>query len=145
MLLLAIGVLIGQQMQRSKFDKYLKPTAATEMRLSLLEANLDVIRGASAWNDGLRLPEIYYVPACSCFWASTVVSAGLMNEPLDKARSVLMDNVITARVALKSTFPELSEWHYGGHDPDFRMRFRQLKGSNYEVVAEYEDGKIVFK
>jgi hypothetical protein len=46
-------------------------------------------------------------------------------------------------MTVKEWIPELIEG--SSVDPDFKMRFRTLRGTAYEVFAEYINGKIVFK
>jgi hypothetical protein len=149
-LLLAVGVLVGQQMQRSKFDRYLEPRPVRDMQLLLLEANLDLIRDRIQVSDGVGVTTVAYDRKCACFLGTAMVYSELMNGPLDTVRYQLMKNAVWVRASLKSWFPELSDLRDNTPDWDFRMRFRQFKPdstgkSSVEVVAEFLDGKVVFK
>ena len=139
------GVLVGQQAKRSKFEKYLGPAPLAELRLSLLEANSEIVRELSSMDQGYQIPSVSYDVASACFVATTIVSPDFMKQPLETVRTKLWILVVQTRVALKSQFPEISDFKEGRADPDFRMRFRQLKGTSYEVLAEYADGKLFFK
>ena len=55
----AVGVLVRQQIQRSKFEKYLQPTNVTSMQLGVLEANLELVRDSvpSSTVPGIGIPD----------------------------------------------------------------------------------------
>jgi hypothetical protein len=142
-LLFAIGVLLGQQGQRSKFDKYMRPASVTPMDIAALKANLGVVRSFMS----LEVPTIDYDPACQCFLAHASVTSELTKEPIDKVRVKLMGIAATTRRALAFEFPELSK-PGTVPDRDFKMTFFELNIQNPNAshdVAAYVDGKIVFK
>ena len=140
----AVGLLFGQQMNRSKFDKYLNARPVGGMELSLLQTNLDLIRDMIP-TENVGVATVTYDIACKCFLGSAFVSPEFMNQTLETVRSKLLMSVVSARVYLARRFPEMSESRYGLSDRDFKMRFRTLKGTSFEIVAEYVDGKIVFE
>jgi hypothetical protein len=88
LLLFAVGLLVGQQVQRSKFEKYLQPTTVTSMQLKLIQANLDLVRGwVPVSEDGIDVPRVDYSPSCKCFEAQAMLLHGdLMKKPLDSVR-----------------------------------------------------------
>jgi hypothetical protein len=95
----------------------------------------------------LEVPTIYYDQSCPCFTAHATIASELAKEPLDKLRGKLMGIAVTARRALEFEFPELSK---AGTVPDrdFKMTFFELNIQNPDAsrdLAEYVDGKIVFK
>lgn len=142
-LLFAIGALIGQQSQRSKFDQYLRPASVTPMDIALLKANVGVVRSFMS----LEVPTIYYDQSCPCFTAHATITSELTKEPLDKLRVRLIGIAATTRRALVFEFPEVSK---SGTVPDrdFKMTFFELNLQNPDAshdLAEYVDGKIVFK
>jgi hypothetical protein len=148
LLLFAVGLLVGEQVQRSKFDRYLQPTTATSMQIKLIQANLDVIRASvPASDDGITAPTVHYEPQCKCFEATaTVLHDDLMKRPLEGVRLALTIPAVVTRFQLKAEFPEMSDWTVGVPDADFRMTFWQLnKDSSRTVLAELADGKLVFK
>ncbi len=140
-LLFAVGLLLGQQVPRSKFDKYLRPNAVTRMEIGVLRANIEAIRGFMEFG----VPTIYYDPSCACFTASAEITSDLMKKPLDQVRARLTFLALKARGSLLNEFPELSN---PGPDRDFKMTFWEInldQPSANKTVAEYVDGKIVFK
>lgn len=144
LLIFVTGFLTGQQYKHSKFDKYLRPTTATAMDIAMIQANLNLISdGASSGVDGIELPKIYFDPSCGCISATAIVHPDLMKRSIDELRGKLTAIVITTRMTVKEWIPELIEG--SSVDPDFKMRFRTLRGTAYEVFAEYINGKIVFK
>jgi hypothetical protein len=139
-LLFAVGVLVGQQTQRSKFDKYLQPGPVTEMRLRLLEAKLD-LTGFST--PGLWGPSVDYDPSCGCFNAAETVDDDLMKNAISDVRRTLNNEAVEVRIILKNHFPEIA-------DPDFRMTFftfgpLPINPDKRILVAEYSDSKLLFK
>jgi hypothetical protein len=143
-LLFAVGLLLGQ-IQRSKFDKYLRPTTVTSMQLAVLEANIEVIRNLLPSETGTGIPTVYFDPSCPCLLGTSLISSDLMKKPLDEVRHRLLNAAIMTRTYSSFDLPEISEWKSDVPDPYFKMRFRQFKGNSVVVVAEYVDGKIVFK
>jgi uncharacterized protein YneF (UPF0154 family) len=142
-LLFVVGVLVGQQVRHSKFEKYLRPATSNPMDVAVVEANLHVIRSFMQ----LDVPVLFYDSSCGCFIAHSVVTSELTKQPLDEVRRALMVNAILARRALEMRFPELSK---SGTVPDrdFKMTFYELDTGNPSAshdLAEYVDGKIVFK
>ena len=75
-LLFAVGVIVGQQAQRSKFDRYLRPASVTAMEVAMLKANIGVIRSSMS----LDVPTIYYDQSCSCFTAHATVTSELTKK-----------------------------------------------------------------
>jgi hypothetical protein len=147
-LLFAVGLLLGQQIQRSKFDKYLRPRVVTPMEIGVLRANIEAISGRMEFG----VPTIYYDPSCACFTASAVITSDLMKKPLNEVRGTLLILAIKARNAAEHEFPELSPLNISdigaGPDRDFKMTFWELNLDHSRAngtVAEYVDGKIVFK
>jgi hypothetical protein len=149
LLLFAVGLLVGQQIQRSKFEKYLQSTAVTSMQLKLMQANLNVIRASVPVSEsGMDVPRVDYEPSCRCFEAqATLVRDDLMKRPLDGVRLALMLPAVLTRYQLKAEFPEIADAIPGAPDPDFRMTFRQLDkdSASLKVVAEFVDGRLTFK
>src|SRR6266852_5572137 len=85
LLLFALGLLLGQQIQRSKFEKYLRPATVAPMELSLLRANLDLVKSFTPAGqiEGLfEAPTIFFDSSCACFVARAVVTTDLMKSPL---------------------------------------------------------------
>ena len=142
-LLFVVGLLLGQQIRRTKFEKYLRPAATVPMDVAVLRANVDVIRSFMQFD----VPTIHYDWVCACFVAHSVVTSELMEDPLDKVRTTLMANAEIARRALETEFPELSK-PGTVPDHDFKMTFFELDLKDPKAshdFAEYVDGKIVFK
>src|SRR5579859_7874274 len=109
-LLFAVGLLLGQQMQRSKFDKYLRPGTVTQMDLLMLNANIGALssflsgaigRLTTVPNTQTYAPTLFFRPACTCFEAYAPIPRGLMKQPLDQVREKLLDLVATAYPSLK--------------------------------------------
>jgi hypothetical protein len=150
LLLFALGLLLGQQMQRSKFERYLLPTAVAPMDLSLLRANLDLVRSFTPVGqiDGLfEVPILFYDSSCTCFSAHVTVTTDLMKSPLDQVRGKMMATVMLARRSLQFEFPEVPRDEKASQR-DLKMTFFELNlktpNASHEI-AEYADGKIVFK
>jgi hypothetical protein len=149
-LLFALGLLLGQQMQRSKFEKYLHPAAVTPMELSLLRANVDLLRSftpATQITGLFEVPTIFFDSSCACFTARTVVTTDLMKAPLDQVRGNMMATVDLARRSLRFEFPELLK-DEKVPERDLKMTFFELNFKTPDAsheIAEYADGKIVFK
>jgi hypothetical protein len=137
---------VGQQSQRSKFEKYLRPGTVTTMDIGLLKANIETVRDLASPGG---FPRISYDASCPCFSATAFISGELMKKPLNEIRSDLMILAGLARVDLRVEFPEMSELTAASQlDRDFKMTFWQYnfdKPGNKETVAEYSDGKITFK
>lgn len=55
-LLFIVGVLVGQRGGRSKFDKYTQSSSVTQMQVSILQANVRVLKSYLP----LEVPQIYY-------------------------------------------------------------------------------------
>jgi hypothetical protein len=143
MVLFVVGVLVGQQIRRSKFEKYLRPATATTMDVAVLRANLEVIRGSMA----LDTPRIYYDSSRSCFVAHAVVTSELTKKPLEEVRTRLRILAAMARHALETEFQEMSKPGVAP-DRDFRMTFFELNLKDPDAsrdLAEYVDGNVVFK
>ena len=143
LLLFAVGLLLGQQIAHSKFEKYLRPAGVTPMDLAVLRANVDAVRSFVSF----EVPTIYYNWSCTCFVAHATITSELMKEPLDQLRTRLMATAQTARSALEVEFPEL---YKSGTVPDrdFKMTFFEMNLKTPEAsrdIAEYTDGKIVFR
>ncbi len=148
-LLFTLGMVLGQQIQRSKFDKYLRPATVAPMELSLLRANLELVRNftpASSIPGLFDVPTISYDSRCACFVARAVVTTELMKGPLDEVRGKMMATVDLAMASLKSEFPEVSQDR--GSEHELKMTFFELNLKTPDAsheVAEYADGKIIFK
>lgn len=149
-LLFVVGFLFGQQIQRSKFERYLRPGAVTPMEIGVLRANLEAIRGFMEF----EVPIISYDPSCPCFVARATITSDLMKKPLDQVRARLMFLALKARGAVSAEFPELLHLELSqigtAPDRDFKMTFWEInldpsQPSANRTVAEYVDGKIVFK
>jgi hypothetical protein len=147
-LLFAVGLLVGQQTQRLKYAKYLRPGTVSSMDLAMLRANLELLRSYMPGD----IPRVYYKSACGCFMARSVVTSDQMKKPLDEARAFLMVKAILTHSALESEFPELPVWDPTkpgtSPDHDFKMTFVEVNIQNPDAsgdIAEYVDGKIVFK
>jgi hypothetical protein len=135
--LFVIGLLVGQQTQRSKFDKYLRGASVSQMQISILEANMDVIRAYLP----LEVPVIYYDQSCSCFPAHATIASEVTKKPFDELRSHLTVLVDTARSQLSLEVPEVSE-------RDFKMTFTELNLEHPDpprTIPEYANGKLMFK
>jgi hypothetical protein len=135
--LFVVGVLVGQQAQHSKFDKYLRATNASQMQIAVLEVNMDVLRAYLPF----EVPRIYYDSACSCFAAHATVTNELTKKPFDELRGHLTALVETARSQLSLEIPETSE-------RDFKMTFSELNLEHpnpARTIAEYANGKLTFK
>jgi hypothetical protein len=135
-----VGLLLGQQMRRSKFDAYLHGSV-TPMDIAVLRANTEVVRGFIS----LEIPNIYYNASCACFTAHATVTSELAAKPLEEVRARLTARAQTVRRALEYEFPELSK---SSPDRDFKMTFYELNLKNPDAshdLADYVDGKIVFK
>jgi hypothetical protein len=138
-----VGLLLGQQTQRSKFERYLRPATVTPMDVAVLRTNIEVVKSFMQ----LDVPTIYYSSSCKCFTAHTIVTSELAKQPLDEVRRTLMARATIARRALAIEFPEMSKPDTVP-DRDFKMTFFELNTKNPDAsrdLAEYVDGKIVFK
>jgi hypothetical protein len=152
-LTMAVSVLVGQQMQRSKFEKYLQPTTVTPMQLGVLEVNLELIRDSvpSTSMSGIGIPTMDYEPSCRCFVATaTVFDADLMKKPFSEMHNTLMMSAMFVSMELKREFSEISDWKADRPDLDFKMTFYQLAkggpaGISRKLLAEYSEGKLSFK
>jgi hypothetical protein len=56
-LLFTVGLLVGQQMRHSKFDKYMRPANVSEMDIAMIQANLDLIQSSMPSTQGIELPK----------------------------------------------------------------------------------------
>jgi hypothetical protein len=143
--LFAAGFIAGQQTRRLKFEKYLRPTAVTMMDLSVLRANIDIIRDHISWDD--PVPQVFFDSSCSCFSSFVTISGEMMRLPLEELKSKLMIIALRARHDLKQWVPELAD-PTDTADRDFKMSywaFNPKQPKESKTVAEYIDGKIVFK
>jgi hypothetical protein len=75
-----------------------------------------------------------------------------MKKPLAEVRTKLLGMAIVARYGVEEEFPEVSKLDFSKpetvSDRDFRMTFYELnldRPNESGMVAEYIDGKIVFK
>jgi len=143
-LLFAVGLLVGQQVQRSTFDKYLR-TTATLMDVALLRADISTIRYSVS-----RAPTINYVPACACFEARAMMPSELSGESIANVKVGLFNFAMLTRNAVQAEVPEMSKVGTGS-DRDFRMTFWDLHKDaqglvdRTQEVAEYSGGEIVIK
>lgn len=135
-LLLSVGMLLGQR-QRSKFDKYLSPTAATSMEIALLRVNLGVVKSYLP----SKIPIVYYDATCPCFKANSLIDSNLMKKPLEDVRREMMVTALVAEMELRIEFPEFPK--ETAPNRDFKMEF--FEAGEFRAVAEYADRKIVFK
>ena len=90
LLLFAVGVLVGQQAQRSKFDKYLQSTNVTAMQLALISANLDIIRQSTSSEIGVGVPEVYYDAKTGSLSAAAIVTDELTKKPVAQVRGTIL-------------------------------------------------------
>jgi hypothetical protein len=142
-LLFAVGILVGQQTQRSKLDKYLQPTSVTSMQLALIDAQLDRIRDTMGNESGIRVPEIYYDAKTHSIRAYTLVFDELTKQPLAKARQTLFARAAATFFDVQVRIPEVSK-------EDFIMTFKDfstdaIKSGGGKDFAEYVNGDLVFK
>jgi hypothetical protein len=135
--LFVLGVLVGQKAQRSKFDKYLGATNVSQMQISVLETNIDLLRAYLPY----EVPRIYYDPSCSCFAAHATITKEVTKKPFNELRGHLTALVETTRSQLALEVPEVSE-------RDFKMTFTELNIEHPNpprTIAEYDGGKLIFK
>jgi hypothetical protein len=150
--LFALGLLLGQIARPSKFDKYLRPAPVELMDLALLRVNVEIIRD----NMDFGVPTVTYDSSCACFAARAAVPSETINKPLAQVRATLIAKAFVVRHNLEDEFPELSK--RGTEmlntntlpvpDHDFKMTFFEIdpqKPKPTHDIAEYEDGKIIFK
>jgi len=142
-LMFAVGVLVGQQAQRPKFDSYLTPRSVSDLQMQLIDTDLELIRDHLPSVDGFFVPAVGYDARRSCFWGKVRVSPALLKEPADSVRDKLLGEALMTRDILRSRFPKISEAKRNA-DPDFRMSFFQIE-NGFSTVAEYTDGKILLK
>jgi hypothetical protein len=136
MLIFVIGLLLGQQSNGSKFDKYLRPYSVTAMQMVMIDVNMELIRNHS------DVATIYYDPACSCLAGSEIVPPDAMKRPFEELRHRLLADTVYPIILLKGQFPELSQEQL---NRNFKMHFRKFTGTEYVTFAEYANGAIVFK
>jgi hypothetical protein len=125
------GVGVGQ-VRPLKFAAYLKPTNTTEMRLAVLETNLDAL-GAFMPFDHVGTPMLHYWPACQCFRASVEVS-DINTLPLDRLRSELLLKAHFPILRLRVAIPELK-------DSDVYIQFTHLGAE----IGTFENGELILK
>jgi hypothetical protein len=142
-LLFAVGLLLGQQAQRSKFDAYLRVGGVTPMEVSLLRINEDIIRSHMA----MDIPTVSYSSACSCFIGRVVVTDELMKSSLDDVRATMLASTEIVRRSLGSEFNQAIKG-LTISDRDLKMTFYELNLHNLNQshdVAEYANGRLIFK
>jgi hypothetical protein len=140
-LLFSVGLLVGQQTQRSKFDKYLRPTSVTQMQLTMLEANIKAMKLIIPDQGEMGLPDISYDDSCRCFAAVVNVSGDLMKRSLDEVSTVFRVRAVATYVAFAPLVPELPRFPA----EDFKMTFTQSTPQEVKIIAEFTDGKLVFR
>lgn len=140
------GVAIGQRPSASKFAKYLRPAAHTEMDWIALEANVDAIRSSVPMRDDVSIPAMYFN------YKENRPEAGLMlypdaeKAPLDTVRNQILVKYVSALTSLQRQMPELSE-------DDFVLRVFRIapkdstasNGWETKLFAECRHGKVVFQ
>jgi hypothetical protein len=144
-LLFAVGLLLGQQIRRAKFEKYLNAATVTPMEVAVLRTNVEIVK--QYMPIAIGIPTVYYNPSCACFTAHAIITSESMKKPLDEVRSELTAKASLVRKTLEDEFPEFSK-PGTVPDRDFKMTFFELnlqKPDASHDLAEYVDGKIVFK
>jgi hypothetical protein len=134
--LFAVGVLVGQQAQRSRFDKYLRAVNVSQMQIAVLETNMGVLRTFLPF----EVPKVYYDPSCSCVGAQATITSDETKKPFDELRAHLNALVETTLSQILSEVPEAKE--------HFQMTFTELNFEHLNpprTIAEYANGKLTFK
>jgi hypothetical protein len=143
-LLFAVGLLVGQKTQISKYQKYFRTGTISEMDFAVLQANLEIVRRHMLPQE---VPTVEWKGSCGCFVAGWVVTSAFMKSPLDEVRASFLGKALVVRQVLEEEFPELSK-PGTVPDGDLRMTFFELnlqKPDASHEVAEYLNGKIIFK
>jgi hypothetical protein len=146
-LLFTVGVLVGQQAQRSKLGKYLQPTTVTAMQLALINANLDIIRSNVGAEDGVHVAEVYYDAATRSVRGFAVVNEELTRQPVAKVRERLLLKAYSAISDTQRQIPEVSEKAFTMTFRDFSSNAIQsyADGGKPKEFAEYVNGELIFK
>jgi len=135
-LLFAVGLLVGQQIQHSRYQKYFRPANPTVMDFATLRTEMNMLESGSE-----RVPSIWWDGFHAHFVARSSVKRAEMKQPLDELRRKLSLDAFFAYEMLRVEIPELTP-------SDFKMEFSGYRSDDaieLSVVAEYVDGKIVFK
>ena len=145
LLVFAIGVVVGQQTHRSKFDKYLQTGSVTSMQLAMLYTNVEMIRDQLPIGGevGVGTPEIYYNERAGSFTAFVNVTDQLTNKPVTQVRGMLLGLADIWLKDLQRSIPEASKENFKITFHDFTIdAIKQRKDRNF---AEYRNGELFFK
>src|SRR5579863_2928636 len=127
--------MVGQQAQRSKFDKYLQSTNVTAMQLALISANLDIIRQSTSSEIGVGVPEVYYDPKTRSLSAAAIVTDELTKKPVAQVRGTLLGLAGLWLNDVQRYMPDVSKENIKITFPDFGKE--SLASGNAKVFAEY--------
>jgi hypothetical protein len=136
-LLFAVGLLVGQQTQRSKYQKYFRPANLTVMDFATLRTEIDMLEAHSTEH----VPSIWWDGLHARFVARVTVTSAELKQPLDELRRSWGLNASFAYEMLKVEVPELTP-------SEFTMEFVGFPSDDaikLSVVAKYTNGKIVFR
>jgi len=137
------GIAVGQRAGTSKFNKYLRPAAHTEMDWLMLEANVSSIRRWVEHGDGLGIPVTYFNLKEHRPKARIVISDEQMHKPVESLREQISGAYDSTYSQLFVRMPELSR-------DDFVLevlkwtRDEHISVSTLELFAECKHGNVVF-
>jgi hypothetical protein len=138
LVLFAAGIAVGQRLNASKFDKYLRPASRTEMDLIALETNVESIRSLVPMEKGISIPKVTFNYNEAQPQATVVISPEFEKGPLAAIRDQITEKYYLAYFQLKYAIPELSE-------DDFLLKVvRVTKDPEHNLFAECRHGNIVF-
>jgi hypothetical protein len=134
-LFLATGIAVGQRAGVSKFEKYLRPAAPTEMDWITLQDNVGSIR-ASLPYDELSVRKTYSNHKTNRLETEVIISDDFAKAPLETVKTQILGCYLAEYHDLKSAIPELSE-------DDFVLTVFIVE-SHFRVFAECRHKNIVF-
>lgn len=143
-LVFTIGILVGQQTQRSKFDKYLQPGTVTFMQFATLSAEVEAIRDHFPNDDsGIGVPEFGFDPATHSFTAYVLVNDDLTKKPIARVRPILLGVAEFWLNHIQRYIPEVSKETFRVKYGDFS--YSAIKDSKQRDFAEYVNGELILK
>ena len=135
----ASGIAVGQKAARSKFDKYLRPAARTEMDWIALEAQITALQWAVPFVDGMSAPRIFFNHDTNQMQARVLVSADFEKAPLETVKKRISGQYYYGWLLVMTQLPEVSE-------DDFVLTVWRTPDNNKPATlfAECKHGNIVF-
>jgi hypothetical protein len=135
----ATGMVVGQQLNKSRFKAYfVSRDPVSKIESGLLYANLDQLFAATSPTDvdAMCTPQLEYEPASDSFIGLCHVMRGFEKQPLELMRLKIGQAATWSYDGLRLHFPEVSP-------RDFTLRVYQLgSDGKMRLFAESRSGEI---